>query len=211
MQPEQYDKAVEQANRSADSVIRHAQEELGLTGAQTRVLQGDPGAAICQLAAELSARAIVVGCSWPRWTEAGVPWFRLRSRRAQCALFRDRNYGRCCPLLGGTSWGFSELIRTRGLVGSMRTSSCGGIGPIAARRACVTSLVREGVSPLPSLFGIYRALLRHCLIEPKARRKKLPTYKRLERGRPMELWQMDVVGGVLPDDGTECKGAHRRR
>ena len=64
MQPEEYDKAVEQANRSADSVIRQAQEELGLSGAQTRVLHGDPGnpgAAICQLAIELSARAIVIG------------------------------------------------------------------------------------------------------------------------------------------------------
>jgi transposase InsO family protein len=43
------------------------------------------------------------------------------------------------------------------------------------------------------------------LIEPKERRKKLPTYKRWERGGPMELWQMDVVGGVLLEDGTECK------
>jgi nucleotide-binding universal stress UspA family protein len=61
MQPEDYEKAVEQANLSADSVIRQAQEKLGVAGAQTRVLQGDPGAAICQLATELSARAIVVG------------------------------------------------------------------------------------------------------------------------------------------------------
>jgi nucleotide-binding universal stress UspA family protein len=61
MQPEEYDKAVGQANRRADSVIRQAQRELGIPGAQARVLQGDPGAAICQLATELSARAIVVG------------------------------------------------------------------------------------------------------------------------------------------------------
>jgi transposase InsO family protein len=66
-------------------------------------------------------------------------------------------------------------------------------------------LEREGIKDVPSLSGIYRALLRHNLIEPKSRRKKLPTYKRWERGRPMELWQMDVVGGVLLDDGTECK------
>jgi transposase InsO family protein len=66
-------------------------------------------------------------------------------------------------------------------------------------------LERDGVEDVPSLSGIYRALRRHNLIEPKARRKKLPTYKRWERGRPMELWQMDVVGGVLLDDGTECK------
>ena len=66
-------------------------------------------------------------------------------------------------------------------------------------------LGRERLRPLPSVSGIYRALVRHRLIEPKARRKRLPTYKRWERGRPMELWQMDIVGGVLLDDGTECK------
>jgi len=58
---------------------------------------------------------------------------------------------------------------------------------------------------VPSHSGIYRALVRHGLIEPKQRRKRLPSYKRWERGRPMELWQMDVVGGVLLEDGTECK------
>ena len=66
-------------------------------------------------------------------------------------------------------------------------------------------LAREGVAPVPSLMGIYRALVRHGLIEPKATRKRLVTYKRWERGRPMELWQMDVVGGLLLADGTDCK------
>jgi transposase InsO family protein len=74
-------------------------------------------------------------------------------------------------------------------------------GPMSIRH----QLNRESVVPLPSVSGIYRALLRHDLIDPKARRKKLPAYKRWERGRPMELWQMDVVGGVLLEDGTECK------
>jgi transposase InsO family protein len=64
---------------------------------------------------------------------------------------------------------------------------------------------REKVAPLPSRSAVYRALLRHHMIEPKEARKKLPTYKRWERGRPMELWQMDIVGGVLLEDGTECK------
>jgi transposase InsO family protein len=66
-------------------------------------------------------------------------------------------------------------------------------------------LRKEGVDPLPSPSSIHRALKRAGLIEEKGRRKKLPTYKRWERGRPMELWQMDVVGGVLLEDGTECK------
>lgn len=66
-------------------------------------------------------------------------------------------------------------------------------------------LAREGVEPLPSRSAVYRALRRSGLIEPQSRRKRLPAYKRWERGRPMELWQMDVVGGVLLDDGTEAK------
>lgn len=74
-------------------------------------------------------------------------------------------------------------------------------GPVSIRH----QLGREEFAPLPSISGIYRALLRHGLIDPRARRKRLPTYKRWERGRPMELWQMDVVGGVLLDDGSECK------
>ena len=66
-------------------------------------------------------------------------------------------------------------------------------------------LRQEGVDALPSPSSIHRALRRAGLIDEKSRRKKLPTYKRWERGRSMELWQMDVVGGVLLEDGTECK------
>jgi len=66
-------------------------------------------------------------------------------------------------------------------------------------------LAREGTTPLPSRSSVYRALRRSGLIEDRARRKKLPTYRRWERGKPMELWQMDVVGGLLLEDGTECK------
>ncbi len=58
-------------------------------------------------------------------------------------------------------------------------------GPVRLRH----QLGREGIDPLPSLSGIYRALVRHHLIEPKATRKRLPTYKRWGRGRPNELWQ----------------------
>jgi transposase InsO family protein len=66
-------------------------------------------------------------------------------------------------------------------------------------------LRRRGHRHVPSHMAIYRALVRHGAIEAKAQRKRLPTYKRWERGRAMELWQMDIVGGVLLDDGTECK------
>jgi transposase InsO family protein len=66
-------------------------------------------------------------------------------------------------------------------------------------------LRRAGVEELPSHMAVYRALVRHQMIEESKRRKTLPTYKRWERGRPMELWQMDIVGGLLLEDGTELK------
>jgi transposase InsO family protein len=69
----------------------------------------------------------------------------------------------------------------------------------------VDQLRRRGGRNPPSHMAVYRALVRHGLIEANERRKRLPAYKRWERGRPMELWQMDVVGGLLLDDGTECK------
>jgi len=65
-------------------------------------------------------------------------------------------------------------------------------------------MTREGLSP-PSLMTIHRVLARKGLIVASAQRKKLPTYKRWERSRPMELWQMDVVGGVLTEAGVEAK------
>ena len=51
----------------------------------------------------------------------------------------------------------------------------------------------------------YRALARLNLIDPAARRPRDRKWKRWERGRPMELWQLDVVGGFVLADGTRAK------
>jgi transposase InsO family protein len=72
-----------------------------------------------------------------------------------------------------------------------------GWGP----RTILFRLEAEQVSPLPGRSSIYRCLVRHGLIEPEARRRKKADYKRWERSRAMELWQMDVVGGVQLVDG----------
>jgi transposase InsO family protein len=53
--------------------------------------------------------------------------------------------------------------------------------------------------------SVYRALRRAHLIDPTARRRRREDWKRWERGRPMELWQMDVVGGIGLADGTTVK------
>jgi transposase InsO family protein len=66
-------------------------------------------------------------------------------------------------------------------------------------------LGREGVAVVPGRSSIYRCLVRHGLITPQARRRKRADYKRWERARAMELWQMDVVGGVRLADGNEAK------
>jgi len=53
--------------------------------------------------------------------------------------------------------------------------------------------------------SVYRVLVRQHLIEPGTQKRRPADFKRWERSRPMELWQMDIVGGVILDSGTELK------
>jgi transposase InsO family protein len=66
-------------------------------------------------------------------------------------------------------------------------------------------LERAGIEPLPGRSSIYRALVRHGLVEAKKRKRRREDYRRWERGRSMELWQMDVMGRVFLADGLEVK------
>jgi transposase len=72
-------------------------------------------------------------------------------------------------------------------------------------RRILFELGRRGVDPLPSESGVYRALLRSGLVVPDQRRRRRRAWKRWERGAPMELWQMDLVGGFALADGTHLK------
>jgi transposase InsO family protein len=72
-------------------------------------------------------------------------------------------------------------------------------------RTIRTELAKEGFWPLPGLSSIYRTLVRHHLVDPKQRKRARSDYKRWERSRSMELWQMDVVGRFHLADGTEVK------
>ena len=76
-----------------------------------------------------------------------------------------------------------------------------GWGP----RTILFWLGREGIEPLPGRTSVERCLVRHGLVTPQARRRKRSDYKRWERSRAMELWQMDIVGGVRIVDGSEAK------
>jgi transposase InsO family protein len=66
-------------------------------------------------------------------------------------------------------------------------------------------LARRGAAPAPSESAVYRCLVRLGLIEPDTRRRRRRDWKRWERGSPMELWQMDTVGGFLLADGAGAK------
>jgi transposase len=71
-----------------------------------------------------------------------------------------------------------------------------GWGP----RTILNKLRRE-LELSPSRSAIYRCLVRHHLIQPKPRRRRRADYKRWERWRAMELWQVDVLGGVQLTNG----------
>jgi transposase InsO family protein len=73
-----------------------------------------------------------------------------------------------------------------------------GWGP----RTILNKLRRELDQP-PSRSAIYRCLVRHRLIQPKPRRRRRDDYKRWERSRSMELWQVDVMGGVRLTTGIQ--------
>jgi transposase InsO family protein len=64
-------------------------------------------------------------------------------------------------------------------------------------------LEQEHVAPLPGRSSVYRALLRHDLVAGVRRKRRRSDYRRWERGRAMELWQMDIVGRIFLSDGAE--------
>jgi transposase len=74
-------------------------------------------------------------------------------------------------------------------------------------RRIAFELVRTAAesTPVVSRSTVYRILVRHGLIEPRSRRRKRSDYLRWEREAPMQLWQLDIVGGVFLTDQTECK------
>ncbi|MEN4478905.1 IS481 family transposase [Mycolicibacterium cosmeticum] len=77
--------------------------------------------------------------------------------------------------------------------------------PYWGPRRLVFELTKRKVCPVPSESAVYRALVRAGLIDPRSRDRRSRKWKRWERGAPMELWQMDIVGGFPLADGTSAK------
>jgi transposase InsO family protein len=72
-------------------------------------------------------------------------------------------------------------------------------------RRIAYELARKGLQPAPSESAVYRCLVRAAVIDPLTRRRRRETWKRWERGAPMELWQFDVVHGFGLLDGSSAK------
>jgi hypothetical protein len=69
--------------------------------------------------------------------------------------------------------------------------------PYWGARRIAFELVRKGVERVPSESAVYRCLVRAAVIDPVSRQRRRETWKRWERGAPMELWHLDVVHGFL--------------
>lgn len=61
MSPETFDELESDRNADGRRIVADTAARLGIGGAETRVLHGDAGAALCALATEVRATAIVLG------------------------------------------------------------------------------------------------------------------------------------------------------
>jgi transposase InsO family protein len=69
----------------------------------------------------------------------------------------------------------------------------------------VFELSKRDIIPVPSEATLYRVLVRNGLIAPGQHRRPASSYVRWEREQPMDLWQLDIMGGVFLADGTGLK------
>jgi transposase InsO family protein len=77
--------------------------------------------------------------------------------------------------------------------------------PFWGARRLVLELAKKGIQPLPSESAVYRSLVRAGVIEPRRRQRRQERFKRWERAAPMDLWQLDLVGGFHLADGSTAK------
>jgi len=74
-----------------------------------------------------------------------------------------------------------------------------------AKRIRMQLLKAGGGAVVPAERTINRILSRHGLLDHKARKRRRESFKRWQRDAPMQLWQMDIVGGVMIID-TATRG-----
>ena len=145
------------------------------------------GRAVSQVAEQWGVSRQSVHAWLRRYEDAGLPGLAPRSTRPGW-----------CPhqMSGAVEAVILELRRAHPGWGPRRILY--ELGRVAQRGGL-------GGEVVPSRSAIYRCLVRAGVIEPRARRLRDQRWKRWERGEPMELWQMDTVGGFLLADGRRAK------
>ena len=119
-------------------------------------------------------------------------WLR-RYRAGGLAGLEDRSHRpRTCP--------HQASVQVEAAVCELRRQHPGW-GPLRLQH----ELVRREITGVPSRAAIYRILVRRQLVEPGQGRRRRSDYRRWQREAPMQLWQLDIVGGILLADGRELK------
>jgi transposase InsO family protein len=72
-----------------------------------------------------------------------------------------------------------------------------------ARRVAF-ELGQRGIARVPGRATVHRVLARNGLVKPQEQQHKR-AYRRWQRDAPMQLWQLDIVGGVPLADGRSAK------
>ncbi|MFI7543055.1 IS481 family transposase [Actinoplanes sp. NPDC049599] len=143
------------------------------------VLAGDP---VVEIAAKVGVSRQSVHAWLRRYAEEGLAGLQDRSHRPE-------------------SCAHQASPEVEALVCELRRHH-----PKWGSRRIAFELGRHGCpGEVPSRMTVYRILIRHGLMTPARRRRGRKDYVRWERDRPMELWQMDIVGGIFLADGTEVK------
>jgi transposase InsO family protein len=137
------------------------------------------GATVTEVAARVGVSRQTVHCWLSRYLAEGVTGPVDRSRRP---------HG--CPHRCG---GDVEVV-----VVEMRRRHPGW----GAKRIRMQLLKAGGEAVVPAERTINRILSRHGLLDHRARKRRRESFKRWQRDAPMQLWQMDIVGGVMIVDAA---------
>jgi transposase InsO family protein len=141
------------------------------------------GATVTEVAAQLGVSRQTLHAWKVRYGESGLAGLADRSRRPWS-----------CPQQAAPAVeaAVCELRRTH---------------PRWGPRRIAHELVRSGCpGRVPSQMTVYRILVRRGLLQPSGRRNRREGFTRWQRDAPMQLWQLDIVGGVvLVDPATGAR------
>jgi transposase InsO family protein len=144
------------------------------------VLQVQQGVAVTQVAREVGASRQSVYSWVARYEAEGLAGLAERSRRPRTSPTR------MAPEVEAM---ICELRRSFPRWGAQRIAH---------------ELTRQAVPSAPGRSSVYRVLVRNGLVAAQQQNHKR-RYRRWQRDAPMQLWQLDIMGGVFLADGRECK------